>query len=288
MSVYIVAYGAYCENVSDEPPVLKGLVKDSVGKHVRRVGRFIQLALIGAGRAADALQPNSGVYLTSGRGDTGAMVEVLDTIYREGQSPRPLSFINTVSNAACFYVANTLGLSGASLFIGNRYLSLEMTLKMAMLDMQTQRVDSVLLGVVDMVVAPSTTHRERLGLAPSAAIAEGSHWFQLVAAAQDREILATIEQVQTFPDRAGLSVWLESLDSGDHYLLAVGQSIDCEESSQWEEDTGMQRLDYRKGVGHVDSLAGRALCVFLDECDGTLVYINRDPHGRYVAILLEK
>ena len=117
MKAYIVASGAYCENVTSELPPLKQAVNDSVGHSVRRVGRFIQLALIGAGRAATGLPAQSAVYLTSGRGDIGSTVETLDAIYRLEQAPRPVSFINSVSNAACFYIAQSLGLRGPGLFV---------------------------------------------------------------------------------------------------------------------------------------------------------------------------
>lgn len=288
MTVSIVDSGVYCENATDELPVLKQLVKESVGRDVRRIGRFIQLALIGAGRAATDLPANSAVYLSSGRGDMGAMVEVLDSIYRDRQSPRPLSFINTVSNAACFYVAQAMGTEGASSFIGNRYFALEMALKSALLDLETNRIDSALVGAVDMVVAPAAVHRERLGLPAAALMAEGSHWLQLQRDPGDRPVLATLTDIATFPDREALQHWLSDGLDGSEWTLATGQYLAPEEAAQWQVDTGFSALDYRADIGHFDSQAGRALCRFLEDGSGGLVYLNRDPRGRYVAVILKK
>ncbi|MDZ7788067.1 MAG: hypothetical protein U5K73_08125 [Halofilum sp. (in: g-proteobacteria)] len=51
--VWIRGTGDYREPVEgDTPPRLKTLVQESLGVPVRRIGRFIQLALIGAGRCA--------------------------------------------------------------------------------------------------------------------------------------------------------------------------------------------------------------------------------------------
>ena len=72
-SLYIAAAADYLERIDDvaAPVDLKPLVVDAVGTPVRRIGRFIQLALIGAGRCANqvTLPKDAAVYLGSGRGD---------------------------------------------------------------------------------------------------------------------------------------------------------------------------------------------------------------------------
>ena len=51
-ALYITAAADYYERIGDgaSPADLKPLVVDAVGASVRRIGRFIQLALIAAGR----------------------------------------------------------------------------------------------------------------------------------------------------------------------------------------------------------------------------------------------
>ena len=288
MTLYILACGSYCENVTDELPPLKTLVRESTGKSVRRVGRFIQLALIGAGRTSAHLPKHSAVYLSSGRGDTAAMVEVFDEIYRQGQAPRPVSFINTVSNAACYYVAHTLNLIGASSFIGSQYLSFEMALKTAQVDLQTMRIDSALVGVVDTVVAPVPDHRRRQGLDASTVLAEGSHWLHLVREPDDRPVLASMELVQQFGSRAALSQWLSTHALPTDGALATGQHINTEEAAALLLKSGLRSFEYRKGIGYFESLAGRALGQFIASQENSLLYINGDPHGRYVVLVMNK
>ena len=76
----------------------------------------VSLALIGAARSfgGQPARPDTSVYLTSGRGDMEMTAEVMIQLYRDGMPPRPLSFINTVSNSACFYIAKQFALRGRS------------------------------------------------------------------------------------------------------------------------------------------------------------------------------
>jgi len=55
--VWIRASGDYCAAVDDPLPPLKALVQQLLGVRVRRIGRFIQLALIGAARCVGAATP---------------------------------------------------------------------------------------------------------------------------------------------------------------------------------------------------------------------------------------
>jgi hypothetical protein len=288
MTLYIVACGVYCEEVTgNKLPVLKHLVKESVGAGVRRVDRFIQLALIGAGRASTGLPRQSAVYLTSGRGDMEVTVDVLDTIYRHRQVPKPLNFINTVSNAACFYIAHRLGLQGPSSFVSSRYFALETALKCALVDFQLRRIESALVGLVEVAVDPLPEHRQRLGLAAEMPVAEGSHWLQLVREPGERKALASLELVQQFGDRSALALWLSKLEPMVDGYLAVGQYVDQVEAAQWMSASGMRPLDC-PSIGYFDGWAGRAICHFVTNGKGSLLYLNRDRHGRYMVVLLKK
>ncbi|TNF35838.1 MAG: hypothetical protein EP312_02765, partial [Gammaproteobacteria bacterium] len=149
----ILAHSHLHHAVADEPPALKELVKEATGAHVRRIGRFIQLALIGAGRCTQqhALPADTAVYLSSGRGDLEITLEVLKDMVEHGMPPKPLSFINTVSNSACFYIARTFGLHGRSQFVTRRHAPLESALQLAQLDLNQHTVNTALVGTVDIV-----------------------------------------------------------------------------------------------------------------------------------------
>src|SRR5689334_1064617 len=135
LPLYIYSTGDYCERVEGEPPELKTLVQQTLRTHVRRVGRFIQLALIGAGQCAKASIPqNTAVFLASGRGDLEVTLDVLEQLFLHAQAPKPLSFINTVSNAACYYIAQQLKLQSRSSFVCNRHFAFESALQLACTD----------------------------------------------------------------------------------------------------------------------------------------------------------
>ena len=148
----ILATGSYCESVDGDLPQLKALVEAATGSTVRRIGRFIQLALIGAGRCIKpgAAQANTGVYLASGRGDLEITLTVLRDIFERHEAPMPLSFINTVSNSACYYLARTLRISGPSAFATSRYSPFESALRLAGLDF-ARGLTAALVGAVDEI-----------------------------------------------------------------------------------------------------------------------------------------
>ena len=179
--ISIRAAGDYYAAVGEAPPDVKALCKEVSGKPVRRVGRFIQLGLIGAARCVGSavLPPDTAVYLASRRGDLEVTSEVMEGLFRDGHAPKPLSFINTVSNAACYYIARHFELHGRSCFLGGAYFTFESALDLALLEMRAGMVRSALVGCVEIASNPMSIHRQRLGVASDTIMAEGSHWLWL-------------------------------------------------------------------------------------------------------------
>jgi hypothetical protein len=272
-----------------QPPELKGLVKEAIGQPIRRIGRFIQLALIGAGRCVGEarLPADTGGYLASGRGDLEVTLEVMEQLFRHGQPPKPLTFINSVSNSACFYVARQFGLRGRSSFVCNRYFAFESALQLALEDLAAGRVRSALVGGVDMVVAPLADHRRRLELAPGEALAEGSHWLWLVA--EDEGGAAPALVARHCADRDALLAWIAAQALAvERCHLSAGQFLDPAELALIEAETGLwQRFDYRAGRGYYDSHSGAVLGEFerRHAAGDCLLHINGDPDGRFSALL---
>jgi hypothetical protein len=257
---------------------------------VRRIARFIQLALIGAGRCAKQceLPQDAAVYLGSGRADLEITVEVMQALWRDGQAPKPLSFINTVSNAACFYVAQGLKLMGRSSFVCNRYFAFESMLQLAALDLACGFVEAALVGTVDVVVPPISAHRARLELAADAPVADASHWLflhtQPSAATLGRMLAA-----EHFVAEPELRAWLASQPIEPDWQLATGQFMPADEAGAWQRELGMELFEYRAGRAYYDSQSGAVIGEFLRRRErGTLLHLNRDPSGRYSAILVEK
>lgn len=287
MSGYIISSGHYCETVSGELPVLKPLVKQATGVAVRRVGRFIQLALIGAGRTAKIIPTEAGLYLSSGRGDIEITTQVLNTIYCERQSPRPLDFINTVSNAACFYMAQILKISGPSSFISHRHFSFEVALRSALLDLQFEVIPMALVGAVDLVTTPLAEHRQRLQLEVGQEVAEASHWLQVVNKPDGHEVLAVIEQHQHFSSQQKLIAWLDQqVDLPAH--LAIGQFADAKSLLSIDALQSCHLVVDEYLPGHFDSQAGRIFCQFISSDLPALLYINSDRHDRHIVFVLRR
>ena len=288
--IYINSSADFLERIDSDGTAseLKALVADAVGAPVRRIGRFIQLALIGAGRCAKpvVLPKNAAVYLGSGRGDLEVTIEVMQSLLRDGLAPKPLSFINTVSNAACFYVAQSLKLMSRSSFVCNRYFAFESMLQLAALDIDCELIDTALLGTVDVVVPPLAAHRIRLGLASDTPVADAAHWLFLSTTSSSRT-LGRLLAAEHFVDAAGLRAWLAQQTRSGSWRLAFGQFMPPTEASEWQRELQLEVFDYRAQRAYYDSQSGAAIAEFLRNEPGVLLHVGRDPSGRYSALLVE-
>jgi len=148
---------------------------------LRRIDRFIQLALLGSGECVQgqALAPDCGLYISSGIGPVGNNIQVQQTLWRDHKLPMPFNFVNTLGSSAGYYVAKNLGLSGQSLFISRRGQSFVAALDCVAADLACGAVKQALVGVVEECTLPLNQHRERLELPEGAAVAEGCHWLLL-------------------------------------------------------------------------------------------------------------
>jgi hypothetical protein len=291
-SIYIRAWGDYYAPVDTDAgvPALKELVREALGEPVRRVGRFIQLALIGAGRCAGgrALPAETAVYFTSGRGDLEVTLEVWESLFRQGLPPKPLSFINTVSNSACYYIARQFGLHGRSSFVCNRHFAFESALQLALLELENGGVHSALTGAVDMVVPPFDEHRERLHLAPDAPLAEGSHWLWLQRGAAG-EAAPRLLAARHFSEREALLQWLDALPQPAQTTFAAGQFLAAADAAALAPRFA-EVFDYRAGRGYYDSQSAAAISAWLQApaAQPFLLHLNGDPEGRYAALLVAR
>lgn len=288
--VVIRAFGDYYAPVDGEPPDVRELSKQTLGKQVRRVGRFIQLALIGAARCVGAETPpaHTAIYMSSRRGDLETNIEVLENLFAHQQSPKPLSFINTVSNASCYYVARHFGLHGRSCFVTGVCFSFEMALQAALLDFETGQVRSALAGGLDTVASPLEVDRRRLGVPPGAALGEGSHWLWLESR-QTAPGDVVLEAVEAFPDRAAALAWLKSQRfDPEKTLFAPGQYLTPADAIALQQEAGLSRtFAYREKLAHYDGQAGAALSAFAADAalDGSsMIHLNGDPEGRYAVV----
>lgn len=292
--IVLTATGDYYAVIDGEPPDVRELAKQTLGKQVRRVGRFILLALVGAARCVGANTPpaHTAIYMSSRRGDLETNVEVLENLFARQQTPKPLTFINTVSNASCYYVARHFGLHGRSAFLTGVCFSFEAALETALLDMERGPVTSALVGGLDTVTTPTAIERRRLGLAPEAPVGEASHWLWLEARApQPGELV--LETVETFADSAALQAWMAAQGfTPDRTLLAAGQYVAPETAASLQAETGLfHAFAYRDDLAYYDGQAGAALGAFkaAPALDGRrLVHVNSDPEGRFAVFVARR
>lgn len=295
MTAYIHSCGDiyYSLSPADETlPDLKDLVVDAVGQPIRRVSRFMQLAIVGAGRCAKNVQlpSDTAVYLASGRGDLEITLDVMNHVFRESQSPKPLSFVNTVSNAACFYVAKCLNLAGRSNFVCSRYFAFERALQLALVDLNLGAVTSALVGAVDTAVTPIDAHRKRLGVDELAPLGEASHWLWLTLD-KNRAHLGAVTALHNAIDRSELLLWLAQQNFSRDTCLSGGQFISTTDLKQIQNESGLtQTFDYRELRGYYDSQSAAAIGEFLSATNSatTMLHIQSDPAARYTALRVEK
>lgn len=97
-------------------------LKAALGSHLpnppRRTDRLTLLALLAAAPLKAQLQSDSGLYVASTWPARQNMFALLESVCAQQKLPKPFEFVNSVSNAAGFHVAQQLGLQGPNLFIG--------------------------------------------------------------------------------------------------------------------------------------------------------------------------
>jgi hypothetical protein len=288
----IVAAGSFGHEVAGEPPPLKELAREATGVSVRRIGRFVQLALIGAGRCVSGrtLPPETATYFTSGRGDLEVTLDVLVPMCERGQPPTPFAFVNTVGNSTCFHVAQIFGVRGRSQFVTSRYGPLESALRLAALDMAYGGVRTALVGSADLCTAPLAAHRARVGIAEGTPVGEASHWFLLSADEAWGAPLGVVRSVRSFADDAALRQHLVRLRlDRDGAVLAEGQNLGIDRFESFREATGVRGVfAYREGLPWYDSQSGHGLHRFLTSAVArTLVHLDGDPSGRTTLMVID-
>jgi hypothetical protein len=286
----IFSLGNYYAPVDEQPEKIKPLLQQETGQKFRRIDRFIQLALLGASRCVNSidLPASTAVYLTSGQGDLDVTIEVLEKIYQKGEPPKPLSFINTVSNAACFNIARHLGLQGKSSFVTGHYFSFERNLELAYLDFCTGVTKTALVGSVDICAVPLAQHRERIGVAERTVLGEGSHWWLLAEECEEVDRVAQLLAVRSFNDERQLQQWLDTQDISDSWTISRGQYLLEEQLQRLQKSSKIiHRFDYCDDLAFYNTQSGSALQYFI-QCGhkGILLHINADPDGRYCVYVV--
>ncbi len=179
--MYIVASGGYQQTIKDNPQDLKPLLKTHCRMQFRRIDRFIQLALLGSALCVEErdIADKCGLYLSTNFGALSNPIEVFDQIFKQNIEPKPLNFINTLGNSACFYLASNFALTGINTCVSSGNNSFEAALHFAELDFDMAHHPYALIGAVEECPTPTATHIQRLKLADNASVEDASFWVLL-------------------------------------------------------------------------------------------------------------
>jgi len=274
---YYAALGAAREAVTHED--LRPLLADVCRERFRRIDRFTQLALLGSARCVQGreLPANTGLYISSGFGSIANTINVQQQIFVEYRVPKPLNFINTLSNSAGYYVARNLGLQARNQFVGRDVAPLEAALQLAMLDLELGNVEQALVGVVDEVSLPLDEHARRLGVDADVVLAEGSHWFLLAAAANSASTIL-LDEVCLLTDAGDLKNWFVACepvaDAKIWFASATKTEAELRNACSWFDL-------HPSALGAYPSKTGGAVMQFLNGTDGSELVTVAPDEGRF-------
>lgn len=271
---------------SDQPqlPDLKPLIAPWTPERIRRIDRYIELCVAGGLNCVGnrGVPARTGVYLATRYGAVSTSAKVMETIIAEGEMPKPLHFVNTLGNSACFYLTRLLHTTGHTLVISQEQFSFEAALFHAWLDLQQGNIEAALVGGIDEMALPLAHQAERWGVSAGGVFTEGTHWLLL-----DKK--DTID--------AGGNLWLEQpvycsdLDSLEaalgafpHHSLSVNSPLPADEAARLTALRPSLSLYLDEGAHHHGVYSGALL---LDVCAQLLVrrtpglYLARNNEGQY-------
>lgn len=115
----------------------------------RRIDRLILQCLLAAAPLKAQVRNNCGLYLASAHPARATMGALLEAVCVQHKQPKPFEFVNSVSNAAGFHIAQQLGIDGPNLFIGAGEQVWVQLQALANLDLQDGLIEQALLLVCD-------------------------------------------------------------------------------------------------------------------------------------------
>lgn len=115
----------------------------------RRIDRLILQCLLAAAPLKQQVRSSCGLYLGSVHPARVTMGTLLEAVCVQHKQPKPFEFVNSVSNAAGFHIAQQLGIDGPNLFIGAGAQVWAQLQALANLDLQDGLIEQALLLVCD-------------------------------------------------------------------------------------------------------------------------------------------
>jgi len=269
---------------ADTDKALNAAVKQQTGIHFRRVNRFILLALYGAHRCAPdhELDPTTGIYLTTENGTVSDTEKGLNQLFRQHIYPKPYNFINTMSNTASFYIAQSLKLNSTNMTITCKDFAFERGLTLARFDLRRGAVGGALIGGADEGVVSDPNLESRY----ADCLRDGSAW--LYASNKADQAIGEIKGIGDFDSRDRAMAWLEKSALPLDPVFAFGARVPEEECATWlTQRPESERFDYIAAYGYFDSAPAAGICLFFQKFKNrTCIHVNRDLNGRYGVVVV--
>ena len=268
---------------TDNLKVLETEVRQRTGLYFRRVNRFILLALAGAHQcvADQATGPDTAVCLTTENGTVGDTETTLGQLFHDRSYPKPYNFINTMSNTAAFYIAQSLKLQSRNITLSATQFAFERGLELMRTDLRCGSAENALVGGVDEALFSEEDLQSRFG----GRLVDGSAWIYL--SMDKRGAAGEVCDIQSFSGMPGAMAWLRDRDLPGSPVLAFGHRVSAREQRQWRSICHRAEVfDYIKEYGYFDSVAACGICAFFQRYTSrTLVHVGKDASGRYVLLV---
>ena len=269
--IYIQQVG--CINYKDDQQVdIKAQCKLVAPKFIRRTDNFIQLAILGVEQISrqQPIHENCALYLTSGQGNLGVFQRLCEQQFIEKSPPKPVDFINSLSNTAGFYVSQFLDLNSKNSNLSHLNFVVEMALLLAKSDLLLGKEENILLGGVDQLLQATAFVYKTLGIKESTSLGQGSNWMLL--SAQPESALASLNLTNKEMNRSTLSGYLSELQ-GD-YQLAFSLVMEQDDIDSILKETNYSRFAYEANTGFYETVVLYALNQFILHGKGKLLFID--------------
>ncbi len=289
--MYIYNHGTFIGQPVDDLAVYKRAISRYSAVKFRRASKFVLLSLAGACRCAhrQALKTDTAVYLTTENGTMAGTETVLEQIFDKHEFPLPYNFINTMSNTAAFYVAQTLEINGRNFTLSSQQFSFERGLELLRCDLAAGVVTRALVGGVDEACPSMARFGDRLNrpLGEQRQV-EGSCW--LLMGADSRGAVGEIHALESFDGLNRTAGWLKKQKFKQPAVLSYGILVEPAEKKivAAAVPQGVE-FDPISQLGYFDSITAGGICAFLDRwADARLVHVNKDLRGRFMVVVGEK
>ncbi len=285
MKAYIHAIGRHNSLQEHTTSDLTLELKELSGKVYRRTDHFIQLAILGAHKACSGrqLDKQTGLIITSGQGNIEVFQKICHQRHINKMLPRPVDFINLLSNAAGFYVAAHLSLQGTNHFVSHHHFPVQMALLSALSTIEQQQDMAMLVGGVDAWHPDRQLHQKLLGRNLQSIPGEGSNWMLLTK--QPGDSRGEIRLTLPYLDATGLNHLLNKQASG--VFLSFSKKISEKHRAEII-NSHAQCLHYwyEETCGTYETLPMYVLNSFLATEQGTMIHI--DKHDEQYMVMSVK